>query len=90
MYVYRGHLGGFYASDYSIDPEDCYCEQCGDYDWELGDFQDADSFLRYMADEVDVDGSGGWALDVMFGADMTQCEIAHLVRQYRTLDEGDD
>ena len=97
MYVYRGHLGGFYTSPYSLDPEDCYCEQCGDYDWELGDFQDADSFLRYMADEVDVDGSGGWALDFfteevndLFGTDMTQCEIARLVRQYRTVDEDEN
>lgn len=26
----------------------------------------------------------------LFGTDMTQCEIARLVRQCRTLDEGDD
>ena len=97
MWIYQGHLGDLYASDYSLDPDDLDCDICGGVDWELGVFKDADSFLRYMADEVDVDGSGGWVLDFfteevndLFGTDMTQCEIARLVRQYRTLDEGDD
>lgn len=31
-YVYESHLGGLYTSDYELDYDDLYCEQCGDSD----------------------------------------------------------
>lgn len=33
MYIYENHLGGLYASDYALDDDDLYCEQCGNSDW---------------------------------------------------------
>ena len=36
LYIYDGHLGRFYTSEYPIPDDLLYCEVCGDYDWELG------------------------------------------------------
>ena len=97
MWIYQGHLGDLYASDYSIPPDDLYCDTCGDVDWELGNFEDAESLIISMADEIAVDGSGGWCLDYItefvnetFGTDLAQCDVADLVRQNRTPEEEDD
>lgn len=97
MWIYQGHLGDLYASDYSIPPDDLDCDTCGGSDWELGNFNDAESFIIFMADEVAVDGSGGWCLDYItefvnetFGTDLAQCDVADLVRQNRTPEEEDD
>ena len=97
MWIYKGHLGSLYASDYSITPDDLCCDTCGGIDWELGNFEDAESFIISMADEIAVDGSGGWCLDYItefvnetFGTDLAQCDVADLVRQNRTPEEEDD
>ena len=37
-WVYDGHLGTFYTTDRPMPQELLYCEQCGDYDWEMGGF----------------------------------------------------
>lgn len=39
MYIYENHMGGLYSSDYQLDFDDLYCEQCGDSDWELGNYE---------------------------------------------------
>lgn len=36
MYIYECHMGGLYATDYELEYEYLYCEQCGDSDWLLG------------------------------------------------------
>lgn len=97
MWIYQGHLGDLYASDYSISSDDLYCDTCGGVDWELGNFDDAESLIISMADEIAVDGSGGWCLDYItefvnetFSTDLAQCDVADLVRQNRTPEEEDD
>lgn len=38
-YIYESHLGGLYATEESLDFDLLYCDQCGDYDHELGYFE---------------------------------------------------
>lgn len=64
MWIYEGHLGSLFASERPLTVEECYCEQCGDYDWEVGYFDSFAKFLAYYADEIDCeDGHGGWNID---------------------------
>lgn len=64
VYVYEGHLGALYTSDRPIPVDDLYCDQCGDYDWEIGGFPSFAKFLAYYADHIDCnDGHGGWDID---------------------------
>lgn len=35
-YIYESHLGGLFISDEELDFEQCYCEECGDSDNDLG------------------------------------------------------
>jgi hypothetical protein len=66
MYVYESHLGGIYASEEPINFDELYCETCGDYDWEIGNFDSAVELLKYMADNIDAnDGHGGYCLDML-------------------------
>lgn len=37
-WLYQSHMGGFFFSNEKLDPETLYCEECGDSDWELGEF----------------------------------------------------
>lgn len=36
MYIYESHLGSLYVSDYALNEDYLYCEQCGDFDWCIG------------------------------------------------------
>lgn len=47
VWVYDLHMGGLAAYSYPIPDEDLYCEQCGDSDWELGEFETLTDFLQY-------------------------------------------
>ena len=47
VWLYELHMGGLAAYSYPIPDEDLYCEQCGDSDWELGEFETLPDFLRY-------------------------------------------
>lgn len=38
-YIYESHLGGLYATEAMLDFDFLYCDQCGDYDRELGYFE---------------------------------------------------
>ena len=53
--VYENHLGGIYFSEYEIDPEFLYCDQCGDWDSHLGHADTRDEVLELVTD-VDEDG----------------------------------
>lgn len=63
LYLYQGHMNGLYLSDYQLDWDDLYCETCGDTDWEIGYFESAIEILKYMADDINVQGSGGYDLN---------------------------
>ena len=49
-YIYEGHMGGLYCSDYEI--EDTYCEQCGDSDWLLGTASSAEDAWELLKDKT--------------------------------------
>ena len=36
MYIYESHMGGLYVSDEQLDFDYLYCEECGDWDSEIG------------------------------------------------------
>lgn len=36
MFVYKGHLGNLYASEYKLSYSERYCDSCGDYDILVG------------------------------------------------------
>ena len=72
MYWYASHLGGIYSSVCEISDDDLYCEQCGDYDEYLGQFETEEEayeeYRRYMGfedtDEVFNDLNGDYEPDV--------------------------
>lgn len=53
MYIYEGHLGGLYTSDYALDYDDLYCEQCGDSDWCIGYAETRADAWELLKDETD-------------------------------------
>ena len=53
-YIYEGHMGGLYCTDYEV--EDTYCEQCGDSDWLIGTastLEEAWNLLKLLTDTFD-------------------------------------
>ena len=48
MYIYESHLGGFYSSEYPLEFDDLYCEECGDSDREIGEFSSAEELWDYI------------------------------------------
>lgn len=36
MFLYESHLGGIYTTDKEQNPDELYCEECGDSDWFIG------------------------------------------------------
>ena len=36
MFIYEGHMGGFFTSDHQLSFDEIYCEQCGDSDDFIG------------------------------------------------------
>ena len=39
MWAYESHLGGLYFEDERVSTRDLYCDQCDDFDEELGNFE---------------------------------------------------
>lgn len=97
VWVYEGHLGSLYTSDYALSYDDLQCEQCGDSDWEVGEFDTLEDFLRYWADNIYVDdGDGGYPLeDVLddvaasFDDDIAHYEYADIVREAKTKEDDE-
>lgn len=91
VYVYESHLGGLYTSDDYIPFDELYCEQCGDSDYEIGEFDTFEDFLKSYADNIYVDdGDGGYYLDVVmsdvgcaFDDNLTREEAASIVKAER-------
>lgn len=65
MWVYESHLGGLCFTDERMSTRDLYCNQCDDFDWELGNFESAVKFLECYAPRIsaDCDGYGMCPLD---------------------------
>ena len=63
MWAYESHLGGIYFENKRKSPNDLYCGQCDDFDWELGEFDSAVKFLEYYAPRISADGYGIYPLD---------------------------
>lgn len=51
MYIYEGHMGGLFVSDEMLSYEECYCEQCGDSDWLIGEAETREEALELLKDE---------------------------------------
>lgn len=52
MWAYESHLGGLYFKDERLSTRDLYCNQCDDFDWELGEFDSAVKFLECFAPRI--------------------------------------
>lgn len=65
MYLYESHLGGFYPTDEQLDNEDLYCETCGDYDWEIGEYNNKFDAWCLLMPRTSVFGTGGFSLDLV-------------------------
>lgn len=63
-YLYESHLGGFYSVDEPQDSDDLYCEQCGDSDWELGEYETLQDAWDILKDKTSIFGTGGYCLDL--------------------------
>lgn len=61
-YLYESHLGNLYTSEEQIDPEELYCEECCDYDWELGHYDDLNELWCLVKNETSIFGCGGYQL----------------------------
>ena len=47
MYFYENHLGGnIYTTNYEQDYDDLYCEECGDSDTFLGEYDSWEDFIK--------------------------------------------
>ena len=55
MWAYESHLGGIYFENKRKSPNDLYCGQCDDFDWELGNFESAVKFLECYAPMISAD-----------------------------------
>ena len=60
MYIYQSHMGGLYTSDYELDWDDLYCEECGDSDTLIGFANTRKEAWEILKDDTDINGSGGW------------------------------
>lgn len=85
-YLYELHLGGLYISDIQLDRNALYCEQCGDYDWLIGQFETIKDFWSLIKDDCDINGSGGWSLQYVYPIIVDTFDLPYEVT-YRT-DDG--
>lgn len=62
MILYESHLGGLFLSDERIDDEYLFCEQCGDWDRELGEVETFDDVMKLVTED---DGFVPWSDDML-------------------------
>lgn len=48
IFVYYGHMGGSYVTNYDIEDEDLYCETCGDSDTLVEDGIKSELITKYI------------------------------------------
>ena len=63
MYIYESHMGGLYTSEWVLDYEDTYCEECGDSDLLIGHANTKEEAWNLLKDDTNIDGSGGLDYD---------------------------
>jgi len=52
MYFYESHLGGnIYTTDYEKTYDELYCEECGDSDTFLGEYDTWEEFIKDLGTE---------------------------------------
>ena len=68
MYLYESHMGGLYTSENELDYEYLYCEQCGDNDWLIGEYETIEEYWNLIKDDCSINGSGGWCLQSIYVA----------------------
>ena len=66
MYLYESHMGGLYTSENELDYEYLYCEQCGDSDWLIGEFDTIEEYWDLIKDDCSINGRGGWCLQSIY------------------------
>ena len=85
MYIYEGHMGGFYSSDEPKDNNELYCEECGNSDWLYGYFEEDLSgllkFIRYMSfDDYDLSYITE-TVNSLFGTHLTETQIKNYLQK---------
>ena len=63
MYIYEGHMGSLFTSDYPLDFYRLYCETCGDSDRLIGYAETREDAWNLLKDITNINGSGGWDYD---------------------------
>jgi hypothetical protein len=69
MYIYESHMGGLYSSDFELNRDHLYCEECGDSDFEMGQastFTEGWKLIAGSLAGISIDDSGGYALDYVY------------------------
>ena len=63
-YLYEGHTGSIYCTEYEEDDDTLYCEMCGDSDVLVGFYDSLRDLLFSYAQNIDIeDGDGGLDLN---------------------------
>lgn len=83
MYVYKSHLGGWWANNRLIPDDELYCETCCDYDMLVGYYDSFKEFLKCNANDIAVDDDGG-GYDLQYVID----EISYVFDDKLTFDEA--
>lgn len=52
-------MGGLYTNENELNYENLYCEQCGDSDWLIGEFNTIKEYWDLIKDDCSINGSGG-------------------------------
>lgn len=60
MYIYESHMGALYTSEFELEYEELYCEQCGESDSLVGYAETREAAWKLLRDMTDTNGSGGW------------------------------
>ena len=66
MYLYENHMGGLYSTQEEQEFEDLYCEQCGDSDWFIGEYETLEEYWNLIKDDCSINGRGGWCLQSIY------------------------
>lgn len=78
-YLYASHIGGLFSTDYMMSSEECYCEECGDSDWLIGEYETLKEFWNLVKDDCDINGSGGWNLQYVYPMIVEEFELPYEV-----------
>lgn len=98
VWVYESHLGGLFTIPSKLSVDECYCEQCGDYDWEIGCFETMADFVAAYADNIATNQyEGGIDIDALiecvgwaFEDKLTHGQVKEIAMMNKTYEEEDD